>query len=141
MPASISPYLFFGGRCEEAIEFYRKALGAELEMLMRFDESPDPSPPGMIPPGFEKKVMHASLTIQGVRLLLSDGCGTTPKFAGFQLALTIPTEAEAHRAYDALADGGQSTMPLSKTFWSPCYGQVVDRFGLDWMVMVPGEVG
>jgi len=135
---AITPYLFFGGRCEEALEFYRAALGAEVEMVMRFDESPEPTPPGMLPPGFEKKVMHASFRVRGIQLFASDGCEDGAKMVGVQLAMTVPTEADARRAFDALADGGSVQMPLTKTFWSPCYGMLTDRFGLAWMVMVPG---
>ena len=138
---AITPYLFFGGRCEEAIAFYRTALGAEVEMLMRFDESPDAPPPGMVQAGFEKKVMHASIRVRGIPLMMSDGCDDTPKFDGINLALSVPTEADAARSFDALADGGSVRMPLCKTFWSPCYGMVTDRFGLGWMVMVPGPMG
>ena len=138
MPGTtITPYLFFGGRCEEALEFYRKALGAEIEMVLRYNESPEPVPPGMLPPGFEKKVMHASFRVRGVPLMASDGCGEQSKFDGFRLALAVPTEADARRAFDALAAGGSVQMPLTRTFWSPCFGMVTDRFGLGWMVMVP----
>jgi PhnB protein len=135
--ASITPYLFLGGRSEEAIAYYAKTLNGKLEFLMRFDQSPDPVPEGMVPAGFEKKVMHASMTIHGVRVMLSDGCEPTTKFGGFSLALSLPTEAECHTAFDALADGGTVTMPLGKTFWSACYGMVTDRFGLSWMVSLP----
>ncbi|SIN76231.1 PhnB protein [Singulisphaera sp. GP187] len=136
---AITPYLFFGGRCEEALEFYRKALGAEVELLMRFDESPEPPPPGMLQAGFEKKVMHASFRVLGIPLMASDGCDdNSSNFDGLRLALSVPTEAEAHKAFDALANEGSVQMPLSKTFWSPCYGMLTDRFGLGWMVMVPG---
>ncbi len=139
MPTTtIAPYLMFGGRCEEALDFYRTALGAEVEILMRFDESPEPMPAGMLPAGFEKKVMHASFRVRGVPLMASDGCNDQPKFDGFRLALSVPTEADARRAFDALADGGSVQMPMAKTFWSPCYGMVTDRFGLGWMVMVTG---
>jgi PhnB protein len=135
---TITPYLFFNGRCDEALEFYRKALGAEVEMVMRFDESPEPPPPGMLPPGFEKKVMHAAFRVRGVALMASDGCGGDSKFDGFRLALAVPAEADARRAFDALADGGSVQMPLTKTFWSPCYGMLTDKFGVGWMVTVPG---
>ncbi len=142
MPGTtITPYLMFGGRCEEALEFYRKALGAEVEMLMRFSESPEPPPPGMLQPGFEKKVMHASFVVRGVRLMASDGCNDQSKFDGFRLSLAVPTEADARRAFDALAAGGTVQMPLAKTFWSPCFGMVTDRFGVGWMVTVPGPTG
>jgi PhnB protein len=136
---TITPYLFFAGRCEEALEFYRTRLGAEVEMLMRFNESPEPTPPGMLRAGFENKVMHASFRVRGIPLMASDGCGDTTKFDGFRLALTVPTDADAHKAFDALADGGSVQMPLSKTFWSPCYGMVTDRFNVGWMVMVAGS--
>jgi PhnB protein len=135
--AAITPYLFFGGRTEEAIRFYAEALNGKLEMLMRFKHSPDPVPEGMIPPGYDDKVMHASMTIHGVRVMMSDGCEPTTKFGGFSLALSLPTEADCHAAYNALADGGVATMPLGKTFWSACYGMVTDRFGVNWMVSLP----
>jgi PhnB protein len=138
---TITPYLFFGGHCEEALTFYHAALGAEVEMLMRYSESPEPPPPGLLQPGFEKKVMHASFRVRGIPLMASDGCNDRAKPAGFRLALAVPTEADARRAFDALADGGTVQMPLAKTFWSPCYGMVTDRFGVGWMVMVPGPVG
>jgi len=141
MPSTaITPYLFFGGRCEEAIEFYRKALGAELDMMMRYNESPQPTPPGMLQAGFEKKVMHATFRIRGIQLMASDGRDDKSKFDGFQLALSVPTEADATQSFDALADGGRVQVPLTKTFWSPCFGMVTDRFGVGWMVMVPGPM-
>lgn len=137
---SITPYLFFGGRCEEAIEFYRKALGAEVEMLMRYKDSPDAPPPGMLQPGFENKVMHASLRIGGALLMASDGCGEEKSpFKGFRLSLAFATEAQANRAFDALSDGGEVMMPLMKTFWSPCFGMLTDRLGVGWMVTVAAE--
>jgi len=135
----VQPYLFFGGRCEEALEFYRAALGAQVDMLMRYKDSPEPQPPGMLPPGFENKIMHASFRIGRTTLMASDGCEEGPSFAGFSLSLAVPTEAEADRAFAALADGGQVGMPLSKTFWSPRFGTLTDRFGLGWMVSVVGD--
>jgi PhnB protein len=142
MPAySITPYLDFSGRCDEALAFYRDALGAEVQMLMRFDESPELPPPGMLQKGFEKKVMHASFSIRGIPIMGSDGCNDQSKFDGFQLALQVPTEADAKRAFDALAAGGTVRMPLTKTFWSPCFGMLTDKFGLPWMVTVPGPTG
>lgn len=137
----ITPYLFFGGRCDEALAFYRDALGATVEMLMRYDESPEPAPPGMLPPGYEKKVMHASVQVGGARLMASDGCGEACQFVGFKLSLSLPAEADARRAFDALAAGGSVQMPLTRTFWAPCFGMVTDRFGVEWMVMVPGPTG
>ena len=142
MPGTaITPYLFFGGRCEEALAFYRDALGAEVEMLMRHDQSPEKPPPGMLQPGFEKKVMHATFRVRGVPLMASDGCGEVSKFDGFRLSLSVPTEADARRAFDALAVGGTVQMPITKTFWSPCFGMVTDKFGVGWMVTVPGPTG
>ena len=136
---AITPYLFFAGRCEEAISFYAEALGAQVEMMMRFSDSPDPTPEGMLQPGFENKVMHASMTIAGVRIMASDGCDDKTRFEGFRLAISIHSEADARRMFDALADGGKVDLPLCATFWSPCYGMVTDRFNVGWMVMVPGE--
>jgi PhnB protein len=134
----IQPYLFFDGRCEEAVEFYRKALGAKVEMLMRYKDSPDPPPPGMVPPGSENKVMHSSLRIGNAVLMASDGhCQGKPSFQGFSLSLDASSEAEADRLFNALADGGQVRMPLGKTFFSPRFGMVADRFGVAWMVIVP----
>ncbi len=135
----ITPYLFFAGRCEEALNFYREALGAKIDMIMRFNESPEPAPPGMLQAGFESKVMHASFRVGDHGLMASDGCDDKSKFDGFRLALTVPTEAEAHNAFHALAAGGSVQMPLCKTFWSPCYGMVTDKFQVGWMVMVSGE--
>jgi PhnB protein len=133
----VEPYLFFDGRCEEAIEFYRQALGAEVTMLMRYKESPEPTPPGMIPPGSENKVMHSNLRIGETMVMASDGnCQGKPSFQGFSLSVTAPNEAEAKRMFAALADGGQVQMPLGKTFFSPCFGMVADRFGVSWMIIV-----
>lgn len=138
----VQAYLTFAGRCEEAIEFYRHALGAEMEMLMRFKDSPDPMPPGMLPPGFEDKVMHASIRIGQTTVMLDDGggCNWGPDkyqgFSGFSLSLSPPDAATAGRLFAALADGGQVRMPLGATFWSPCFGMVADRFGVAWMINV-----
>ena len=133
----IEPYLFFNGRCEEAIDFYKKALGAEVVMLMRFKESPEPPQPGMIPPGCEDKIMHASVRVGDTMILASDGrCTGKPEFQGFCLSITAADEEDAERKFSALAEGGQVQMPLAKTFWSPRFGMLADRFGLGWMVSV-----
>jgi PhnB protein len=133
----VETYLFFDGRCEEAIEFYRKVLGAEVTMLMRFKDSPEPPQPGMIPPGSENKIMHVSFRIGDTTVMASDGrCTGQANFQGFSLSLMVANEAEADRKFAALADGGQVQMPLAKTFWSPRFGMVTDRFGLGWMVTV-----
>lgn len=134
----IQPYLMFGGRCEEALEFYRSALGAQVDMLLRFSESPDPTPPGMLPPGFENKVMHASFRIAGNVIMASDGCEVGAQFKGFSLSISVAAEAEADRYFAALSDGGQVQMPLTKTFWSPRFGMLTDRFGIAWMINVVG---
>lgn len=138
----IEPYLFFNGSCEEAVEFYRSALGAEVQMMIRFKDSPEPAQPGMVPPGFENKIMHASLRIGQTTVMASDGCSTDkPGFEGFSLSLSVPNESEADKAFNALANGGQVQMPLGKTFWSPRFGMVTDRFGIGWMISVasPGQ--
>jgi len=130
----VQPYLSFEGNCEAASEFYRRALGAEVTMLMRFKDAPDPS---MCSPGSENKVMHMSLRIGESTVLASDGrCTGKPSFQGIALSLTVPNEAEAERRFNALADGGQVQMPLAKTFFSPSFGMVADRFGVSWMVSV-----
>lgn len=134
---NVQPYLFFDGRCEEALEFYRKTIGAEVMMLMRFSESPEPCEPGMVPPGSENKVMHASFRVGDATLMASDGnCTGQAKFDGFSLSLTVPSVEEAHRFFAALGDGGQVQMPLMKTFFSPQFGMVADRFGVSWMIYV-----
>jgi PhnB protein len=133
----VQPYLFFDGRCEEAIEFYRSALGAEVTMLMRFKENPEPPEHSMVPPGAEDKVMHASFRIGDTTVLASDGrCQGRPNFQGFSLSLAVPDEAEAEQLFASLADGGEVQMPLSKTFFSPLFGMVADRFGVSWMIHV-----
>jgi len=133
----VQAYLFFDGRCEEALGFYQRALGAELEMMMRFKEAPQPSSPGMVPPGSEDKVMHASFRIGDTTVMASDGrCLGKPNFQGFALSITAADEAQADRTFAALADGGQVQMPLGKTFFSPRFGMVTDRFGVSWMVIV-----
>lgn len=131
----LEPYLFFDGRCDEAIEFYRQALGAEVTVLLRFKDSPEP--PGMNPPGSADKVMHANLRIGETMVMVSDGrCLGEANFQGFALSLSVADEAEARRLFTALAEGGQLQMPLGKTFFSPCFGMVADRFGVSWMVIV-----
>ena len=133
----VQPYLFFDGRCEEAIEFYRRALNAEVEMLMRFREAPERPPPGTVPPGSENKVMHASIRIGDTTVMASDGhCAGKPAFQGFSLSLTVQDTAEAERRFAALADGGQVQMPLAKTFFSERFGMVADRYGVPWMIVV-----
>ena len=133
----IQPYLFFEGRAEEAAEFYKRQLGAEVEMMMRNKDAPEKPPPGMLPPNSENKVMHMALKIGGTTVLGSDGnCNGKPNFQGFSLSLTVRDEAEATKVFAALADAGQVHMPLAKTFFSPSFGMLADRFGVGWMVYV-----
>lgn len=130
----VEPYLFFAGNCAQAVQFYCQALGAELEMLMRYKEAPEPPPPGMLPPGWDDKVMHASLRIGATRVMASDDCTLQSKVGGFSLSIAASDVAEGGRLFARLADGGQVTMPFGKTFWSPGFGMVTDRFGVRWMV-------
>ncbi len=135
----VQPYLNFDGRCEEAIDLYTKVLGAKVEMLMRFKESPEPPPPGSMAPGSENKVMHSCMRIGDSAVMASDGhCTGKTTFSGVSLTVTPATEAEASRIFAGLSEGGKVTMPLTKTFFSPSFGMLEDRFGLTWMVMVPG---
>ena len=132
----VQPYLFFDGRCEEALEFYRSTLGAEVTMLMRFKENPEPMPPDMYPPGSDDKVLHASFTIGETTLMASDGMNKgSPVFQGFSLSLSVPSDAEAQRLFTALSAGGKVQMPLGKTFYASSFGMVADRFGVSWMVI------
>ncbi len=136
--STVTPYLFFGGRCEEALEFYKAGLGAIVGMVMRFNESPDPTPEGMLAPGFENKIMHCEFKVGAMSIMASDGCSEgDANFGGFRLALSVPTAASADLAFNVLAASGKIYMPLSETFWSPRYGMVTDKFGVGWMVMVP----
>ena len=133
----VQPYLFFDGRAEEAIEFYRQALGAEVTMMMRYSDSPEPMPPGMVPPGSENKIMHASLQIGDATVMASDGgCRGAASFQGFSLSVSAKDEAEAQTLFDGLGEGGEVQMPLGKTFFAPAFGIVADRFGVSWMVIV-----
>ena len=133
----VQAYLVFNGRCEEAIRFYQAAIGATVDLLMRHKDSPEPAPPGMLPPGSDDKIMHVSLRIGDSMLMASDGqCTGKASFDGFSLSLGVPNADEAGRVFARLADGGQVRMPLTKTFWSPCFGMLVDRFGVSWMVTV-----
>ena len=133
----VQPYLNFEGCCEEALEFYRGALGAEVMFMMRYKEMPETPQPGMLPPGSENKIMHAALRIGESTVLASDGrCQGQPRVQGFSLSLTVADEAEAGRVFAALGGGGQVQMPLARTFFSPAFGMLTDRFGVSWMVYV-----
>ncbi len=134
----IEPYLFFNGRCEEALDFYQRVLGAERVMLLRHRESPEP-PPTPLPAGWEDKVMHAALRIGETLVMASDGCGadTAPAFQGFSLSIELSDAKAAGDIFAALAADGSVQMPLTKTFFSPCFGMLSDRFGVSWMLIVP----
>jgi PhnB protein len=137
----VQSYLFFNGRCEEAIEFYRKTLGADVTMMMRFKENPEPMGDGCGPGGVPipgENIMHASFKIGETEVMASDGMGGgKPEFKGFSLSLTAPSDAEAKRLFNALADGGKVEMPMAKTFFASSFGMVADRFGVSWMVITP----
>ena len=134
---TVQPYLFFDGKCEEAIEFYKTAIGAKVEMLMRYKDSPDKS---NLPPNSEDKVMHAALRIGDAQVLASDGhCVGKPNFQGFGLALTGKDDAEAEKLFGAVGQGGTVQMPMSKTFFASKFGMVTDRFGILWMVMAEAK--
>jgi PhnB protein len=136
----VQPYLFFDGRCEEAVEFYRKAVGAEIVMLMRFKDNPEPAQPGMAPPGSENKVMHAALKIGDTTVMASDGrCQGKPSFQGFALSVSAKNDAEAERLFKALGEGGMVQMPMAKTFFASKFGMVADRFGVSWMVIAGAQ--
>jgi PhnB protein len=133
----VQPYLFFYGRCEEALDFYKSALGAKVEVMMRFKDSPEPRQPGMCKPGSEDKIMHASFRVGDTTLMASDGrCEGKPSFQGISLSVTAKDDGEAERFFTALGTGGQEQMPLTKTFFSSRFGIVADRFGVSWMVVV-----
>ncbi len=141
----VEPYLFFEGRCEEALEFYRRALGAQVTMLMRYKDNPEPAAGPGCGEGANARggptpemVMHAAFTVGETQVMASDGMGSgSPAFKGISLSLSPVNDAEAQRLFAALAQGGQVQMPLGKTFFSPAFGMVADRFGVSWMVVVP----
>jgi PhnB protein len=131
----VEAYLDFNGRCDEAIEFYKKAIGAKVESLMRFKDSPDP---GMCGPDSLDKVMHSCLSIGDTKIMASDGRATgQANFAGISLALTADSVPEAQKMFKALGEGGQVFMPMSPTFFAEIFGMTTDKFGVSWMVIVP----
>jgi PhnB protein len=134
----VQPYLFFNGCCEEALKFYRDVLGAEVTAMMRYSDSPEPPPPGMLPAGFENKIMHANVRLGDSTIMASDGncAGTPPSFDGFALSITVDDDAKAERLFAALAEGGQVRMPMTSTFFASRFGMLADRYGLGWMVVV-----
>jgi PhnB protein len=132
----IQPYLFFDGKCEEALEFYKQAIGARVNMLIRYKDSPEPPPPGCGPQD-PNKVMHANFSVGQSEIMASDGRAEgQPKFEGFALSISLPTPAEVDKVFNALAEGGGVELPLAKTFFSERFGMLVDKFGVFWMVLV-----
>jgi PhnB protein len=131
----VQPYLFFEGRCQEAIDFYAQVLGAKVLMQMSYKDSPVPT--NQLPPEAGDKLMHACLQIGETEVFMSDGrCSGAPTFQGFSMSLALNDDVEAKRIFAALADGGLVNMPLAKTFFATSFGMVSDRFGVSWMVMV-----
>ena len=131
----VQSYLNFGGRCEEALAFYNKTLGAEVTMMMRMKESPDPAM--QAPPAMAEKIMHSSFKIGETTLMATDGMGPEEAaFKGFTLSLNVANDSEAKRLFAALSEGGSVQMPLMKTFWTSSWGTLTDRFGVPWMVNV-----
>lgn len=135
---SIQPYLFFRGRCEEAIEYYKKVLGAEVLMMMRFGDNPDQPGCDVVPAEFANRIMHASLRIAGTDVMMSDGMKSGPlDFECMSLSLAVWVEAECDRIYNALAADGTVQMPIGPTFFAKRFGAVADKFGVSWMIIVP----
>ncbi|MFZ5778781.1 MAG: VOC family protein [Pseudomonadota bacterium] len=132
----VQPYLFFDGKCEEALDFYKSAIGAKVEMMMRFGESPEKGDPDHMPPNSENKIMHASFKVGDTLVMASDGhCAGKPSFQGFALALTAKDDGEAEKLFGALGKGGQVQQPLVKTFFASKFGMLTDRYGVGWMVI------
>ena len=137
-PPAIQPYLFFRGRCEEAIAYYKQTLDAEVGMMLRFSDNPDKPGPDEVPAGLDKRIMHAAVCIAGANIMMSDGMMSGPlDFQCMSLSLTVPTEAEADRVFNALAKDGTVQMPIGPTFFSPRFGAIADKFGVSWMIMTP----
>ena len=129
----VQPYVFFEGRCQEAIAFYEKAIGAKPGMLMRYKDSPEGCPPGINNP---ELVMHSSFTVGNTVIMAADGYGSgSPKFEGISLSLTVDSDDDAARMFAALSEGGQVQQPLIQTFFSSSFGMVADKFGVVWMIL------
>lgn len=136
---SVQPYLSFGGQCEEAVKFYQEVLGAEVEMMMRFSESPEPLPEEMQAAELQDKIMHATFRVGESVVMASDGCGGEAEFKGFHLSIGVEDKDDATRIFNQLSDGGNVQMPLLPTFWAPLFGMVSDKYGVGWMVSVIPE--
>ena len=133
---NVQPYVFFDGKCEEALEFYKQALGAKVEMMMRYSENPDKPDPSKMPPNSANKIMHAAFKVGDTQILASDGhCQGKPSFQGFGLAISAANDAEASKVFNAVGKGGKVQAPLGKTFFASSFGMVTDKFGVLWMVI------
>ena len=133
----VQPYLFFAGRCEEALAHYQTHLGTQVFMTMRYGDSPGACAEGQLPENWGGKIMHCSFSVGTSVLMGSDGMSDEKKGGGYCLSLTMPDANEARRVFEALAEGGEVFMPIDPTFWSPCFGMVTDRFGISWMITIP----
>lgn len=141
-PPAVQPYLFFRGRCEEAIEYYKSKLGAEVDMMLRFSDNPDKPPRDKVPVELDNRIMHAAIRIRGTEIMMSDGMKSGPlDFQCMSLSLSVPSETEADQLYDALAADGAVQMPIGPTFFAKRFGAVTDKFGVSWMIMVPHGTG
>lgn len=128
----VNPYLLYNGNCEEAFNYYVRALGGKVDMMARYQGSPAAD---HVPPEWASKVMHAQLSIDGEVLMAADAPpGAAKPPAGFAVSLQVEDPAKADRVFAALADGGEITMPIDKTFWARRFGMCVDRFGIPWMI-------
>lgn len=134
---AITPYIFFAGRCAEALEFYKSVLDAKIGEVHLFKNMPDPLPEGMVRESFGEKIMHAEFWIRDSFIMASDGCSNQTKFSGFALSLAVSTKEDADKIFTSLSSEGKVNMPLGKTFYSPYFGMVTDKFGIDWMLIIP----
>jgi len=132
----VQPYLFFDGKCEEALNYYKSKLGAKVDMMMRFKESPEPASMQGLPANAGDKIMHSSFHIGDTMLMASDGmCGGKPNFQGLSLSIAVDDDATAERLFNALKADGQAQMPMSETFFASRFGVVADKFGVSWMII------
>ena len=135
----VEPYLMMSGRCEEALEFYKQAVNAQVVMILRMKDAPD-APPMPMPPNWGDKIMHCGFTIGQTLVMASDGMSEERvDFSGVTLSITADDETQARRMFDALSASGKVFMPMGKTFWSPCFGMCADKFGVNWMLGLDGE--
>ena len=124
----VNPYIAYKGTCQEAIDFYKQALGAELIFSQTWGESP------MSEAGFEDKIMHATIKIGDSTIMMCDDPRNETTGSNISLAIGLNDKDIAHKYFDGLAEGGQVTMPLDKTFWAEAFGMLTDKFGINWMI-------